>query len=322
MIAILSKTEFEQSTEDVIDWLTYYKTQFIRINGDEFCENIYDFNFNSMFNDVPINEINICWLRRWSNDSVNERIYNPSFISNINAHKLLSGLAQEKKSFSYFFFNFLKNKKWLTSLKEISISKLEVLFEAKKIGLDIPATIITTKKNALEKFKNLHKRIVSKNITNCIVLQNQNDIYTSMTEEIKNESIDNSESSFFLSLFQELIEKEYEIRVFFLKDDYYSMAIFSQQDTKTQIDFRNYNLKNPNRTIPYKLPNEVEAKLKILRHNLGYTTGSIDLIKSTSGKYYFLECNPVGQFGMLSIPCNYYLEQKIAMHLYDNNYSS
>jgi D-alanine-D-alanine ligase-like ATP-grasp enzyme len=43
--------------------------------------------------------------------------------------------------------------------------------------------------------------------------------------------------------------------------------------------------------------------------------GSIDLIYSTDEKYYFLEVNPVGQFGMVSYPCNYQLEKKIAIEL-------
>jgi hypothetical protein len=31
-----------------------------------------------------------------------------------------------------------------------------------------------------------------------------------------------------------------------------------------------------------------------------------------NGDIYFLEVNPAGQFGMVSTPCNYYLEEKIA----------
>ena len=48
---------------------------------------------------------------------------------------------------------------------------------------------------------------------------------------------------------------------------------------------------------------------------LDLETGSIDLIKSTNGEYYFLEINPNGQFGMTSYPCNYNLEEKVALKL-------
>jgi hypothetical protein len=33
------------------------------------------------------------------------------------------------------------------------------------------------------------------------------------------------------------------------------------------------------------------------------------------GEYVFLEVNPIGQFGMVSAPCNYNLEKKIAQYL-------
>jgi glutathione synthase/RimK-type ligase-like ATP-grasp enzyme len=93
------------------------------------------------------------------------------------------------------------------------------------------------------------------------------------------------------------------------------MAIFSQSNEKTKIDFRNYDLQKPNRTVPYNLPKEIILKLKKLTKALALRTGSIDLIKAKDGQYYFLEVNPVGQFGMVSRPCNYNIEMKIAKFL-------
>ena len=48
---------------------------------------------------------------------------------------------------------------------------------------------------------------------------------------------------------------------------------------------------------------------------LGLVMGSIDLIRSTEKEYVFLEVNPSGQFEMVSLPCNYHLEEKIANYL-------
>ena len=48
---------------------------------------------------------------------------------------------------------------------------------------------------------------------------------------------------------------------------------------------------------------------------IGLNTGSIDMILTPEGDYYFLEVNPVGQFGMISHPCNFYLEEKVANFL-------
>ena len=71
----------------------------------------------------------------------------------------------------------------------------------------------------------------------------------------------------------------------------------------------------PIRYIPYKLPLNIEKKLLKLVDHFNYTTGSIDIIKSIDGDYIFLEFNSVGQFGMTSKPCNYFLEKKIAEYL-------
>jgi hypothetical protein len=45
------------------------------------------------------------------------------------------------------------------------------------------------------------------------------------------------------------------------------------------------------------------------------STGSLDLVRCPDGRFVFLEVNPVGQFGMISQPCNYRLEKEVAAHL-------
>ena len=63
------------------------------------------------------------------------------------------------------------------------------------------------------------------------------------------------------------------------------------------------------------MPIEIENNLAELMKHLNLNSGSIDLIYGCDKKYYFLEVNPVGQFGMTSYPCNYYIEKKIANYL-------
>lgn len=42
---------------------------------------------------------------------------------------------------------------------------------------------------------------------------------------------------------------------------------------------------------------------------LNINMGSVDLLKASDGDIYFLEINPVGQFGLVSNFCNYHLEK-------------
>ncbi|MBM6497958.1 hypothetical protein H9X54_001390 [Flavobacterium macrobrachii] len=120
---------------------------------------------------------------------------------------------------------------------------------------------------------------------------------------------------FFPSLLQEYIQKKYELRIFFLNDKLYSMAIFSQESEQTKIDYRNYQKEKPNRRVPYKLPIEIEEKLIFFMRKIELNSGSIDMIVTYSNEYYFLEVNPVGQFGALSYNCNYNIENLIADYL-------
>ena len=100
-----------------------------------------------------------------------------------------------------------------------------------------------------------------------------------------------------------------------MRTQFFPMAIFSQKDKKTQLDYRNYNQEKPNRNIPYILPNKIQDKLQLLMDKLGLDSGSIDMIVTPEGEYVFLEVNPTGQFGWVSVNCNYYLEEKIANYL-------
>ena len=144
---------------------------------------------------------------------------------------------------------------------------------------------------------------------------NGSDRYVGFTSEFFTSDINKLPEDFKPTLFQELIEKKYEIRTFFLDGQLSSMCIFSQEDSKTNIDFRNYNFSKPNRRVPYSLPEEISIKLKDLFSLLDLNTGSVDLIKDKKGNYIFLEINSIGQFGMTSHPCNYSLEKQIAQHL-------
>lgn len=316
MIAILSKKKLEPSTEHVQDWLNFLNAKYVRINGSDYLEKISSSNSENLFD-----EVNICWFRRWMDDDfITRTILKTDSIDIKNSIELYTFLSLEYKMLNESLWEKLKSKKWLTSPKyEFSNSKLAILESAEKQGLKCPKTIITTRKNELLEFKNVHKRIITKAIYEATAFWGDGIFYTTKTVEVTDNVIQTTEETFFPSLFQELVEKKYEIRTFFLKNKFYSMAIFSQLDKQTEIDFRNYNRQKPNRTVPYLLPEEITQKLEKLITEKGILTGSVDLIRGIDGCYYFLEINQVGQFGMTSYPCNYNLEKVIAEYLIEND---
>jgi hypothetical protein len=185
---------------------------------------------------------------------------------------------------------------------------------AKDCDLLIPETLITGEGNIIcnESFCN---SLITKPISEAQTFWNTDGSSSKMlTTPVQIASFD-KDSVFFPSLVQHKIEKWIELRIFFIKDSFYSMAIFSQNSGKTSIDFRNYDDEKPNRMVPFLLPKNIEIKLKELMKRLDLDTGSIDMIVSPKRDYYFLEVNPVGNIEMVSKNCNYPIEREIAKYL-------
>lgn len=217
----------------------------------------------------------------------------------------------EKNQFLKILYEFYPDWKWFDNYKNTEINKISVLKLAKSQGLDIPKTYIVNSKNQLLDIQKKEKKLITKPIYEGLGFYDEKGVYITHTQKVDIPKIEN----FSPSLFQEEIEKEFEIRIFYLDKCMYSMAIFSGKNKKTKVDFRNYDFFNPNRYVPFILPGSIKAKLINLMEKLNLCSGSIDMIKSTSGKYVFLEINPVGQFGMVSHPCNFHLEKKVAEFL-------
>jgi ATP-GRASP peptide maturase of grasp-with-spasm system len=188
-----------------------------------------------------------------------------------------------------------------------SVNKLIVLEKAKQLGLKVPIYYLA--ENTLEVIldetitKSFSEDMYFENI-----FENVNAIgYTAVIDKkVKN--------NFYPTFFQEKVEKDFEIRSFYLDNKIWSVAIISQNDDQTKTDFRKYNKTKPNRNICYNLPKEIEEKIDLLMKSLDLNCGSIDLIKS-GNDFYFLEINPVGQFLGVSFKCNYNLEKEIAIYL-------
>ena len=319
MIALFSKSKYESTTDEVIDWLVFFRGNFIRVNGVDYFRTVTIRNNgfdNGFFRDI-FESAKVCWFRRWVDDDFFDEILESPRLLAESQHILKNHLNREFSLISNELWRQLSDRRWITKPSEVGLRKLEVLDKATKFGLLVPSTIVTSSKTELIRFKERAGRVITKTIGDIPNFRSGGHAYSMRTVEIDDEIIKYSlRDTFFPSLFQALIEKEFELRIFFLFDKFYSMAIFSQRDKQTELDFRNYNKNKPNRATPFKLPKWLEDKLRALVSDLKLTTGSIDMIRQPlTGDYYLLEINPVGQIGMTSYPCNYYLEREIAKQL-------
>ncbi len=214
-------------------------------------------------------------------------------------------------SYISYIYYLLEKKKSIGSIFKSEINKLYVLRCAELCGLSTPNTLVATNSDSLLCFGD--ESLLIKSGSKFFSYTINNLIINSYSSLVKVNSLP---ESFFPNIFQNYIEKQYEIRSFFLINEFYSMAIFSKNDEKS-IDNRKSFLCN--RYVPYKLPKIIEQKLFDLMQKLQLNTCSIDIIKSTDGHFVFLEVNPDGIFENVSYFCNYQLEKKIANYLAKKN---
>ncbi len=300
MVLILSQSIFEISTEDVIDWLLFYDTEYKRINGDEYVD-IHQ----------HLDNISVVWYRRWSHGRGEDQ--ETQVDSFKNALHLYKNIQKENSTKSAYLFYRLRDVHWLSHPGKTSVNKLIVLDKAKEFGFNVPNWAVIDQKKKLIDFKEKYTRIITKSVDNASPMHNAECSIMFYTQEVTQQHIDILPETFSGSFFQQYVDKQYEIRAFFINDKVYAMAIF----TNDKVDYRKGI--EQLRKVPYQLPIEIEDKIKVLMKDLQLNTGSVDLIYGKDGKVYFLEINPVGQFGMVSAPCNYYLEREVANNLTQKN---
>jgi len=372
MILILSQAHLEPSIEEVMDWIERLGGRCLRLNGEDF-EGDASLAF-TLDGDgsrlrieiggegdaalaVPLAEVRAVWFRRWLSQQRHEAAelldLPPPEGSPLDAdprldYRLRSHLTRESRKLADFFFASLAGRPWLSHPSRASPAKLDVLARAARLGLAIPATLLTTERDELMRFCGIlarhrddrgyrdhgggpgpggdradradrpdrrHAEVITKPIAEVELFVHGGRRHFMYTAALDAAAVERLPERFAPSLFQERLDKACELRVFYLDGECHAMAIFSQRDPQTRVDFRNYNHERPNRNIPYRLRPATAAALARLMRELELATGSIDLIRTPDRHEVFLEVNPVGQFGMVSKPCNYHLERRMAEHL-------
>lgn len=315
-LILICSDEQEGTTDLVCQWLNYYNKKFLRISKKDeikinkielLKENGVEIYFEINQRKFRLSEICSYWYRRsfLTFKKVEEVEYTIDG-ENINL-ELSNALKQEFVNVERLFLKILHHKAKLNTHFDNYINKLEALHLAIKNGLDIPHTQILTRKDDLT----IEGEIISKAIGDLIFRTAKGNISLAPCEVEKEDLQEN----FFYSCFQKRIQKKYELRIFYAFDIFFTTAIFSQKNEKTKLDFRNYDYDFPNRVVPYKLPFEIEQKLRQLMKDLKLKSGSIDMVLTCDNNFVFLEVNPVGQFEQVSFPANYNLHQLIAQRL-------
>lgn len=307
-ILIFSKL-IDEETTSVMSWMDFLETVNIfrvnLINRDSKITIDLNEGYIKFMDKISIKQFDKIWVRK---SGTTEQFYS---LGEMNNNRLNSQLSDEKNAIINHIISNYSPEKILGKTKFNDNEKLTNLIKAKEFGIDIPKTIVTSEKKELQKFYSENNcKVISKAISNSIFLNDKNKNYATYTDEITLEIIDSLQDSFFPSLFQQNINKRYEIRTFFLDGIFFSTAIFYQNHNDSKNDFRKNSTSL--RYMPIKISENLSEKLRMLMQNLNINIGAIDLLVDKSGTTYFLEVNPFGQFKNFSEACNFNIEREIA----------
>lgn len=317
MILILSDI-LDQSTNDLIDWANFYNKETLVVTNKDRVNlieiDVVQLRFKLLVNDALIDSREISYfIYRKGNINLTHELLDDSF-KNENFRTYLDEELHVVRDYIFYILQ-KQTKKYIGDYFHKTPNKLLYLSIAHSVGLDIPDTYITSKKETvedlLEKYDN---SLITKAISESYGEINENLMSYSYTSAVNDDMVKSSSKSFFPSLFQNRIDKIVELRVFFIENTFFPMAMFySNSDTDYRDDYNKIA-----RMTPFVLPNDIEVKLKNFIRKTQLTTGSIDLMLGNDNIYYFLEINPNGQFGFVSDSCNYNIEKKIIEVLISN----
>ncbi|WP_445711054.1 hypothetical protein [Flavobacterium sp.] len=285
-----------------IDFIRFSESDKIEIDKMEFSNESNSYLINTMYQkDIEFEELKSIWFNGGGLISYGDKyedncyeVLNDSYLLQKPAYKL-------GKRTSEFEFN-----------------RLDVMLEAKQQGFKIPHTLITGNKEKLKNFFDLYRPkngIISKRILDSYSYEDEEYTYNfNLTFPITQEILDEVPNEFAISLFQERIIADFEIRVIYIDGIFYAACIYNFDNS---IDYRTKLRSMENlRIIPFQLPSNIENMLDKVFKKFNMNYGSADLMYSND-EYYFLEINPTGQVSFINNACNFYIEKTLAAKLKD-----
>lgn len=183
--------------------------------------------------------------------------------------------------------------------------KGEQLLRARRVGFDVPRTLVTTDPDeARAFFYDCDKQMIFKVMTDPTLgslslyrkdPELQVDPYSTATTVVTEAELDMLDSVRIAPcLFQEYVPKKVELRITVIGGELFAAEIHSQEREETSIDWRDDLTDIPFRVAA--LPPPVTERCLALVRGYGLNFSAMDMIVTPDDRYVFLENNPNGQF--------------------------
>jgi hypothetical protein len=178
---------------------------------------------------------------------------------------------------------------------QLASVKPEQLVRARVHGFRVPQTLVTNDPAAATSFLNTQSRAICKPLYSGRVTSGEEEglFFTTLLDDKSRRAVEALGPEPYL--FQELIEKQYDVRVTVIGDEAFAARIDSQADPDARVDWR----KGQPGAAPHSielLAGDVAERCVGLVRDYGLSFAAIDLARAEDGGFVFFEINPNGQW--------------------------
>jgi hypothetical protein len=259
----------------------------LKLSLAQHTDNAPSFLFSDGERSVDLSAVKSVWYRRFYSASLPEDLdQRYAAYSKLEIKTLLSSL-----------FAAMPQARWIDPIDRVHRAHHKVLqLElAKQAGFQIPDTIATNDPDEARRFFNKHGgRIVTK-MLNAISFTDDGSEQMVFTSKVSEENLQQLDGLRFCpAVFQEMVDKDVELRVAVVGEQLFIASIDSRGSTG-DVDWRRAgNLAY--HFVPDRLPADVQQSVLRLMKAFGLQYASLDIIRRPDGQHVFLEINSAGEW--------------------------
>ncbi|MEU6412579.1 ATP-dependent carboxylate-amine ligase [Microbispora sp. NPDC046933] len=235
--------------------------------------------------EIELGGLTSAWFRRWEPHQLDPAITDPQ----VRRH-----LLRESEMFADSLWDSLECRSVpapFTLLRRAERKPYQ-LAVAKRVGFDVPDTLVTNDPDDLLDFYGRHDgQVIYKALYAPQVAG-----LSRPTQQVSTRDVLHAGGLPYAPVIvQEYVPKRQEIRVTVVGERLFAVAIDSQASNRTRFDWRRHDRK-ARQLSPCELPGEVAERCLKFTRRLGVSFGGIDLILTPDGRHVFLEINTSGQW--------------------------
>jgi ATP-grasp ribosomal peptide maturase len=167
---------------------------------------------------------------------------------------------------------------------------------AAQCGLTVPRSLVTNVGARAREFAaEVGGVLVYKSLSTGVVTE-QDELRIIYTSRLTADDLDDGAIALFCHLFQEWVPKAFDVRLTVVGDRCFAVAVHAGSP-ETEVDWRSRYV-----DLRYEVceaPDKVRRGVRSYLREFNLTFGAFDFSVTPDGRWWFLECNPAGQWGWL-----------------------